>query len=85
MMVYELTPGDVITVGESRATFIARTQHPLYPSLCLVVWVLDNGQISLDALASVQDIGNPYGGGKNALRDALLEQQARRGPTKRDL
>jgi hypothetical protein len=79
LKVYELTPGDIVEIGKSKATFIARTSHPLFTNLSLVVWVLDSGKTSLDALSPLQDVGNAYGGGKNALRAALLEKKRMEG------
>jgi hypothetical protein len=56
--VADLTPGDLVThdSGES-ATFLARTRHPLWPHLELVVWRLADGSWSHDALHISQYIG----------------------------
>ena len=57
--VAELTPGDVVKVGypQTQGTFIARTRHPLWPHLELVIWRLSDGSWSHDALDIRQDIG----------------------------
>jgi hypothetical protein len=55
--VYDLLPGDVVTSGERAATHIAHLAHPYYQDLQLVVWRLDDGTISLDALHIRQEVG----------------------------
>lgn len=59
MTVEELLPGMRIQVPGIPiiGTFIDQKQHPLYPKLRLVIWILDNGTISLDALLPRQEIG----------------------------
>jgi hypothetical protein len=61
MTVEELLPGTRITLEGSPliGTYIEQTRHPLYPQLRLVVWVLSDDVISLDALSPQQEIGNP--------------------------
>ena len=56
--VADLTPGDVVVLdGGDSATFVARTRHPLYPHLELVVWRLADGSWSHDALHISQYVG----------------------------
>lgn len=55
--VADLVPGDVVDLGDDSATFIARTQHPIWPSMQLVVWRLADGTWSHDALRMQQDVG----------------------------
>jgi hypothetical protein len=78
--VEDLMPGERITLpgpfeGMS-STFVARTQHPLWPSLQLVIWKMDDGTWSLDALDARQEIGDTAPSTEvermNNLRTALL-------------
>jgi hypothetical protein len=57
--VFDLQPGDVVSLGEETATFIASEQHPKYTDLRLVIWKLhrDNSW-SLDALRADQEVGS---------------------------
>jgi hypothetical protein len=59
--VMELLPGDEVSVvapeGAKTAVFVAETAHPLWPSLRLVVWRLDSGEWSHDALSALQEVG----------------------------
>lgn len=57
--VAELIPGDLVTddLGSFSATFVARTQHPIWPHLQLVVWRLEDTAWSHDALSSRQHVG----------------------------
>lgn len=56
--VMALLPGDEITIlGFRSAVFVAQTEHPLYPPLRLVVWRLEDGSWSHDALDLRQDVG----------------------------
>lgn len=55
--VNELRPGDEVIFGGGRATFVATEPHPKYPSLRLVIWRLDDGSWSLDALDPWQVVG----------------------------
>lgn len=76
-----LLPGDTIEMpmGGS-ATFVARTDHPLWPGLQLVVWRMPSGSPvgdwSHDALDARQDVGIPIAATPDErearLRDALL-------------
>lgn len=74
--VAELIPGDVVDNGLDSATFVARTQHPLWPSLQLVVWRMADGSWSHDALHTSQDVGQARSADvfarQAALRWALL-------------
>lgn len=77
--VAELTPGDLVVNTGRSAVFIARTQHPLWPKLQLVIWHLheaDGSRWSLDALDSRQEVGdiNPTNDADRAqrVRSALL-------------
>jgi hypothetical protein len=56
----ELIPGDLVTVPavNMSATFVARTTHPIWPNLQLVIWRLDNGSWSHDALDARQEVGD---------------------------
>lgn len=59
--VSELHPGDIVEgqagLPVESATFIASTDHPVWPHLKLVVWILDNGSVSLGAVDPSQEIG----------------------------
>lgn len=62
--VEELQPGDVVSIPSAAAMglpsvglFVGASQHPKYPSLRLVIWLLSNGTWSLDALSPKQEIG----------------------------
>ena len=50
-------PGDFVQSGSNWAVYIARTQHPLYPKLQLVIWRLADGSWSHDALDPRQEVG----------------------------
>lgn len=56
--VWDLMPGDLVSIatGES-AVFIQNAPHPIWPHLCLVVWKLDSGAWSHDALDARQVVG----------------------------
>lgn len=58
MLVRELIVGDKIGIldGKRWGIFLGRSAHPVYPGLCAVTWVLDNGY-SIDALSPNQDVG----------------------------
>lgn len=53
----ELTPGDLVRHIGMSATFIARTAHPIWPHLQLVIWRLEDGSWSHDALDAGQEVG----------------------------
>lgn len=55
--VSELRPGDVVILFLRQGTFISSSPHPNYPGLSLVIWKLDDGTWSLDALAYHQEVG----------------------------
>jgi hypothetical protein len=55
--VADLLPGDLVTQGEHSAVHIAHQTHPYWTNLQLVIWRLDDGTISLDALDIRQDVG----------------------------
>jgi hypothetical protein len=57
LRVCDLKPGDVVEQPFGSATFIAHAAHPLYMALRLVVWQLDNGTYSFDALELGQEVG----------------------------
>lgn len=74
--VEELVPGMKVNLAGDQATFVARTTHPLWPSLQLVVWRMRDGGWSHDALDARQDVGTvvpstAYERDMN-LREALL-------------
>lgn len=77
--VEHLQPGDILpgpTTMQPTATFITATPHPLFPGLQLVIWRMDDGTTSLDALAATQEVGQPRAATPEtratALRAALL-------------
>lgn len=60
--VVDLTPGDLVNLGGHSATFVADTQHPIWPHLRLVIWHTDPalelpGNWSHDALDFRQVVG----------------------------
>jgi len=55
--VLDLQPGDEVSLPGDSAVFIARTDHPLYIGLDLVIWRLADGSWSHDALNSRQVVG----------------------------
>jgi hypothetical protein len=82
MKVQDLEPGMTIQNGPMSAIFIAKAHHPKYPGLMLVIWKLDSGIFSFDALSPHQEVGdllpNPIGAQRrwgedlyNALKDVL--------------
>jgi hypothetical protein len=63
MRVADLMPGNIVSIeGIGSATFVAHTEHPLWPHLRLVIWKLDDGTWSHDALDARQEVGtvNPW-------------------------
>jgi hypothetical protein len=44
-------------VADRWAVFVARTEHPIWPHLQLVIWRMDDGSWSHDALLARQDVG----------------------------
>jgi hypothetical protein len=83
MRVIQLMPGMVF---ESH-TYICQQPHPLYPGLQLVVWILDNGIASFDALSPHHELGTPDLGPLGVIDDELRKNNIRkafqrhRGPT----
>lgn len=56
--VQDLVPGDLVSAFERSAVFVAQTDHPLYlHPIRLVVWKLDDGTWSHDALDYRQEVG----------------------------
>lgn len=55
--VIDLQPGDRVVNGGRTAVFIARTRHPAWPALELVIWRLCDETICLDALRIQQEVG----------------------------
>lgn len=55
--VSQLIPGDVIHSFGRNALYISQTNHPIFPGFRLVIWKLDNGSWSHDALDSQQVVG----------------------------
>lgn len=79
--VMELQPGDLVNHGSHSATFVARTVHPIWPHLMLVIWRVPEslglpGNWSHDALDPRQVVGTvtPSSHAERAerLHDALL-------------
>lgn len=62
MRVFDLQPGMQFKFpfsgGEGKvSTFITwKDQHPIWPSLALVIWRLPGGEYSFDALSLVQEL-----------------------------
>lgn len=62
MKVRDLLPGDVFDtgmpadLGETRACFIAQTDHPVFAGLRLVIWRMAGGRWSHDALSIDQEL-----------------------------
>ena len=80
--VEDLLPGDVVTSFFGSATFVARTDHPIWPGLQLVIWRMDDGSWSLDALSAQQEVGDVERGSRGArvvqLRKVLLNPEGSR-------
>jgi hypothetical protein len=56
--VMSLLPGDEVRLGDRSALYITHTlPHPLFPKLALVIWLLDDGTWSHDALLPTQEVG----------------------------
>ena len=81
--VVELLPGQIVDGPAGNpvesATFVAQTEHPIWPHLRLVVWKLHrNDSWSHDALDPRQDVGTARPSTEAerhaALRRALLHQ-----------
>lgn len=53
--VRELEPGmQFVIPGMNSAIFITQASHPYYKNLQLVIWRMDDGSLSLDALSPEQ-------------------------------
>lgn len=61
MKVRDLVPGDRVNAQYARVTFIAATEHPLWPHLRLVVWKTDDGRALMDALDADQELHDRIG------------------------
>lgn len=55
--VEELLPGDVIENAGTRAMYIAQGPHPAWRNLRLVIWRMQDGNWSFDALSPGQYVG----------------------------
>lgn len=73
--VENLICGDVIELAGRRGTFLGASPHPTYPHpIRLVVWRLDDGNLSFDALDYRQHVGelvSPLQGWKQRLELAM--------------
>ena len=56
-VVAHLRPGDQTTHATGTATYITQTQHPIWPRLQLVIWRMNDGTWSHDALSPAQEVG----------------------------
>jgi hypothetical protein len=56
-MAMELLAGHLVTSGGMSAVFVGSFPHPVWDNLDLVVWVMEDGSVSLDALRRDQDVG----------------------------
>jgi hypothetical protein len=56
--VTDLRHGDLVTNGGMSAVHITHIEHPAWPVLQLVVWRLQDGTLSLDALSPDQEVGD---------------------------
>lgn len=56
--VIDLLPGDVVELAGKSAVFVARTTHPIWPTLELVIWRLERNTWSHDALSPLQVVGD---------------------------
>jgi len=66
--VKQLRPGDKVVLGDQSAVFIASEPHPIHAPLRLVIWELDNGEWSLDALSPDQEVGELVPGQNGPVR-----------------
>lgn len=71
MQVQDLQPGDVIEIVGEKAVYITRSSHPVYRGLDLVIWKLEDGTYSFDALHCKQEIGEKVDGGINHFKKAI--------------
>jgi hypothetical protein len=58
-VVERLIPGDVVRLlgSNTLAIYVAQCEHPIWPNLRLVIWKLDDGSWSHDALDAKQNVG----------------------------
>jgi hypothetical protein len=86
--VCDLIPGQRVTGFGQSAIFVARTDHPLYPGLQLVIWRMEGGGWpdteagwSLDPLDARQEVGEAQASTAEErtanLRAAILGEAAR--------
>jgi hypothetical protein len=54
----ELIPGDRIQVLGRTSTYVGRLSHPIWKHLQLVIWRMDDGTWSHDALDIRQEVGS---------------------------
>jgi hypothetical protein len=52
-----LLPGDLIGKGGQKGLYLGQGIHPVWPQLKLVIWRLEDGSLSFDALSRMQDVG----------------------------
>lgn len=57
-IVQDLGENDHVSNAGMSAVFVAQTQHPIWPALQLVVWRMQDGSWSHDALSPYQDVGH---------------------------
>lgn len=55
--VSELVPGQIVTNPGGRAVFVASADHPVYLTLRLVVWRMEDLSWCHDALDAHQEVG----------------------------
>jgi hypothetical protein len=58
--VSRLQPGDLVFNGADSAVFVTSTPHPFWPSMQLVLWKMNDGTWSHDALVSYQEVGKTF-------------------------
>jgi len=56
-VVQDLLPGNTVRLGGQSAVHISHSDHPKYPGFQLVIWKLNDGTWSLDALFDTQEVG----------------------------
>lgn len=69
--VEELIPGERVCHLMQWWTFVARTDHPLYEGLQLVIWRRDSGEWSHDALRADQFVGEVHASSPEERRTEL--------------
>jgi hypothetical protein len=64
--VCNLRSGDVVEQAGERLVFVCAHQpHPLYPALALVMWANFQGEMTLDALSPMQEVGEVVRSGED--------------------